>query len=310
MHQPPWTDIDGRQLRRWPLPPLDGDADKEDRGRVLVVAGSREVPGAALLAGIAALRAGAGKLVVATAASVAPPLALALPEARVIPLPETGRGSFAAAAVDLLAESARRTGAALLGPGLADAEGTCRFVEELLPLLAQTPVVLDALAMDVVRQRSGFGQPVLLTPHAGEMAHLTGRSKEEVLADPAQAALTAAQRWNATVALKGATTLIATPHGAGWRHAASQPGLATSGSGDVLAGVIAGLAAQQAPLEQACAWGVVLHAMAGAALGRRLGAVGYLARELAVEIPPLLTRLRRGAGTRAAPAAAATSLPG
>lgn len=298
---PGWTRLDARLLRRWPLPDVAEDADKEDRGRVLVVAGSRETPGAALLAGMAALRAGAGKLVVATAQSVAQPLALALPEARVIALPENDRGALAPAAVELLADSASRTQSALLGPGLMDGAGTCPVVEALLPLLAHAPVVLDALGMDVVRQGRRFDQPLLLTPHAGEMAHLLGATKEEILADPPRAARDAAHRWNAVVALKGANTLVATPRGDSWRHEGGHPGLATSGSGDVLAGLIAGLAARQAPLEQACAWGVVLHARAGAALARRLGPLGFLARELAAEIPPLVSRLqRRSAAARGA----------
>lgn len=296
-----WTRLDARLLRRWPLPAVAENADKEDRGRVLVVAGSREIPGAALLAGIAALRAGAGKLVVATAQSVAQPLALALPEARVIALPENDRGALAPAALELLADSASRTQAALLGPGLMDGAGTCTLVDGLLPLLADAPVVLDALAMDVVRQGRRFEQPLLLTPHAGEMAHLLGATKEEILADPLRAACEAARGWNAVVALKGATTVIATPPGDCWRHEGGHPGLATSGSGDVLAGLIAGLAARQAPLEQAGAWGVVLHAGAGAALARRLGPLGFLARELAAEIPPLVSRWqRRSVAARAA----------
>jgi ADP-dependent NAD(P)H-hydrate dehydratase len=291
-----WTTLDERLLRGWPLPPVAHDADKEDRGRVLVIAGSREIPGAAALAALAALRSGAGKLVVATAASVAPWLAQALPEARVIALPETDAGAFALDGLELVAESARTAGAALIGPGLMDADGTCRFVTALLPQLAHAPVVLDALAMDVAREGGHFGQPVLLTPHAGEMAHLTGQAKEQVVADAEAAALDAARRWNATVALKGATTLIAMARGDGWRHAGGDPGLATSGSGDVLAGAIVGLAAQQVPLAQAAAWGVVLHALAGATLARRFGAIGYLARELPAEIPPLVSRLQRRRG--------------
>jgi len=310
---PASTEVDDALLRSWPLPQPDQDADKEDRGRVLVIAGSRETPGAAWLAAVSALRAGAGKLVVATAQSVAQPLALALPEARVIALPENDRGGFAPSAPDLVAESARHTHAALVGPGLMDGDAPCRFVTELLPLLAHAPLVLDALAMDVVRQGRRFDQPVLLTPHAGEMAHLSSRSKDEVGRDPESAALDAATRWNAGVALKGATTLIASPAGGRWRHHAGHPGLATSGSGDVLAGLIVGLAAQQLALEQACAWGVMLHAMAGAALGRRLGPVGYLARELPAEIPALLRKLQaraRPVPSRAAPDAAAAGPPG
>jgi ADP-dependent NAD(P)H-hydrate dehydratase len=286
-----WINLDARLLRRWPLPEISEDADKEVRGRVLVVAGSREIPGAALLAATAALRAGAGKLVIATAESVATQLAFAIPEARVIALPETAQGSFASCGLALLASSARDTGAALIGPGLMDEPGTNAFVAGLLPMLAHAPVVLDALAMNAAKGREHFDQPVLLTPHAGEMAHLSGRSKDAVLGNPDAAVIAAASRWDCVVALKGATTFIASPGGGCWRHDGGRPGLATSGSGDVLAGLIAGLAGQ-APLEQACAWGVVLHSLAGARLARAQGPVGYLARELAGEIPALLGKLR------------------
>jgi ADP-dependent NAD(P)H-hydrate dehydratase len=297
-----WTRLDPRLLRRWPLPVLADDADKEVRGRVLVIAGSREIPGAALLAATAALRAGAGKLVIATAQSIAPPLALAVPEARVLALPENDEGSFAMGGIRLLEDSARRVDAALIGPGLMDAAGSCRFIAALLPSLAHAPVVLDALAMDLVRDGRRFEQPVLLTPHAGEMAHLRGIGKKTVTDDPAHAVTAAAADWQATVALKGADTLIATANGGRWRHEGGHPGLATSGSGDVLAGAIAGLAAQGVPLEQACAWGVVLHALAGAALGRRVGPLGYLARELPGELPALMRKLQQPRRLNAQPA--------
>jgi ADP-dependent NAD(P)H-hydrate dehydratase len=287
-----WIDLDPRLLRAWPLPEIAPDADKEIRGRVLVIAGCREIPGAAILAGTAALRVGAGKLVIATAQSIAAELAVTMPEARVIALPETAAGSFAPHAVDLLEQSAQAADAVLVGPGLMDEDGSCAFVTRLLPMLTHTPVILDALAMNALPAMPRLDQPVLLTPHAGEMAHLCGMSKEAVLADPQHVALDAAREWNAVVAVKGASTLIAAPDGSRWRHDCGHTGLATSGSGDVLAGLIAGLAARQAPLEQACAWGVVLHAMAGKELARRLGPIGYLARELSGEIPRLMRRLR------------------
>jgi NAD(P)H-hydrate repair Nnr-like enzyme with NAD(P)H-hydrate dehydratase domain len=112
-----------------------------------------------------------------------------------------------------------------------------------------------------------------------------------VSADPERHACEAAQRWNAVVALKGATTYIATPDGDCWRHVSSHAGLGTSGSGDVLAGIIVGLAARGAPLAQAAAWGIALHARAGRALAERLGPIGYLAGELAGEIPRLMDKL-------------------
>jgi hydroxyethylthiazole kinase-like uncharacterized protein yjeF len=139
-----------------------------------------------------------------------------------------------------------------------------------------------------VRAPFRFNTPVLLTPHAGEMAHLTGIAKEEIGGAPERIALEAAQRWNAVVALKGARTVIAAPGGDRWQHDGGNVGLATSGSGDVLAGIIAGLAARGADLTQAASWGVALHARAGERLAERLGKLGYLARELYDEIPTLL----------------------
>jgi ADP-dependent NAD(P)H-hydrate dehydratase len=285
-------ELDARTLRRWPLPGIPHDADKEARGRVLVVAGSREIPGAALLAGTAALRAGAGKLVMATATSVAGNLAIAMPEARVIALRETAGGALSMDGLALLQEAAEACDAALVGPGFMDETASMDFVHGLLPLLAQAPVVLDASAMNVLKRIGRVDQPVLLTPHAGEMAQLLGCAKDEVEASTG-AVLRGAQQWNAVVALKGAATFIADPKGRLWRHNGGQPGLGTSGSGDVLAGLAAGFAARGAPLHQAAAWGVVLHALAGARLVRRMGPLGYLARELAGEIPVLMKQLQR-----------------
>lgn len=279
------------RLRQWPLPPLDQEADKESRGRVVLVAGSREIPGAAVLAATAALRVGAGKLAIATGASVAQAMAFAMPEARVIALPETAAGGFEPAAAGLLAPVLERAHAAVIGPGLMDDDATRALVRAVLPLLKGRAVVLDALGMNVVADLERFDEPVLLTPHAGEMAHLTGLSKEAVLDDPHNAAREAARRWNAVVAVKGPRTVIATPQGELWLHEGGNCGLATSGSGDTLAGAIGGLAARGASLAQACAWGVVLHAQAGEQLAERLGPVGYLARELPAEMLAAMNRV-------------------
>lgn len=291
-------EIDAALLAGWPLPQPESDGDKEGRGRTLVIAGSREMPGAAWLAAVSALRAGAGKLQVATAASVAPGLALRLPEARVIALPETPSGGLALSGLDLLEPLLARTDAVVVGPGLQDEAATLSFTRRLM---TSTPTeaawVLDAEAMSVVADGAPFERPPLLTPHAGEMAHLTGIDKRAIQADPAQAAREAARRWNAIVALKGATTLLAAPDGRTWRHARGHVGLATSGSGDTLAGIVGGLAARGAPLEQAAAWGVALHARAGLALAARVGPLGYLAREVPAEVPRLMAALA-GEGRR------------
>jgi ADP-dependent NAD(P)H-hydrate dehydratase len=310
-------DVDAALLRAWPLPVPGGDADKEQRGHVLVLGGSREMPGAVILAATAALRAGAGKLTIATGNSVAQLVALAIPEARVLGLAETAAGGFTRDAVGALDPLADAINAILVGPGMQDEVATAALVHALLPRLegTRTSVVLDACAMGAILHPPGgaadaapyrFGQPLVLTPHAGEMAHLTGISKEEIVQAPDRHAVAAAERWNAVVALKGARTVIATPSGERWQHAGGNVGLATSGSGDVLAGLIAGLLARGADLAQATCWGVALHALAGEQLAARMGIIGYLARELADTIPALLERaagpqagtpaLRRAAG--------------
>jgi hydroxyethylthiazole kinase-like uncharacterized protein yjeF len=286
-------EIDEALLRRWPLPEVDQEGDKESRGRVLVVAGSREMPGAAVLAAEAALRAGAGKLVIATPASAAATVAAAVLEARVIALPEGSDGSPTFAGLSLLQAIARDTAAMLVGPGMTGREGTLGFVHGLLPLFRDAVVVLDALAMDCVKSVDRFEQPVILTPHAGEMAHLTGRNKEALQETPQQVAVRQAAEWNAVIALKGPTTCITRPDGQCWTHTSHAPGLGTSGSGDVLAGIVAGLAARGAAPEQALAWGVALHARAGRALSERMGTVGFLARELSAEVPRLMRALSR-----------------
>lgn len=261
------------------------------------------MPGAVILAATAAMRAGAGKLAIATGDSVAQLVALAIPESRVIGLTETGEGGIATAAAAALESMQGRLDAVLIGPGVLDEPAICDFVHALLPMLDGVNVILDAAAMGVVRNDGAdsgmgegflgrYGARVLLTPHAGEMAHLSGASKDDVAADPQGMALRMAQRWQATVALKGPVTHIATPDGRLWKHEGGNVGLAASGSGDTLAGIVVGLAARSAPLEQAGAWGVALHARAGDRLAERTGPLGFLTRDLAAEVPMLMHALR------------------
>ncbi|MDM0078494.1 NAD(P)H-hydrate dehydratase [Variovorax sp. J2P1-59] len=283
-------------LARWPLPELAEDADKEVRGHVLIIAGSEEIPGAALLSAVAALRAGAGKLTIAAPASIAKGLAFAVPEARVIALPEA-RGGLLVRGRQALASTAASVSALVIGPGMQREGAVVRFVEAVIPMFRHATLVLDALAMSVVRG-AALEQPAVLTPHAGEMAYLSGLSKEAVCEDPVGAAREAAALWNACVALKGGSTIIAAAEGGLWQFDGGTNGLATSGSGDTLAGLIGGLAARGLPPVAACAWGVVAHANAGAALSRSHGPLGYLARELPGEFPASLHSLSKGRPSR------------
>jgi hydroxyethylthiazole kinase-like uncharacterized protein yjeF len=290
--------LDDDALRNWALPePTDGD--KEDRGRVVIVAGSAELPGAAVLAATAALRAGAGKVTIATPASLAARMAFAVPESRVIALEETKAGGIAATAVREVQKLADKAAALLVGPGLTYDESTRSLTLALLASFEKAKIILDAAAMDIAQRSGGrvsrFSTPVLLTPHSGEMAKLTGLDKDAIVANAESTVRDQSKDWNAVVALKGAVTHIAAPDGRSWRNERGNFGLATSGSGDVLAGIIAGLLARGAELEQAAAWGVGLHARAGERLAQRMGKIGYLARELAAEVPEIMAALSQTA---------------
>jgi ADP-dependent NAD(P)H-hydrate dehydratase len=293
------AEITARALRAWPLPPLSDDSDKDSRGRVFVAAAGAEVAGATLLTAVAALRAGAGKLQIGAPRSIATALALAVPEARVIPGAETPDGELSPEAAESFARSLARSDAAVIGPGMLDeaaaGELTLRLLHTDGPALVVDAAAMLGLAHDPKGARRRAGEMVL-TPHAGEMASLTGCSKAEVAADPSAAARAAAARFKAVVVMKGSTTLVVSPDGKAWRHVGGQAGLATSGSGDVLAGVIAGLLARGAAPAQAAVWAVFLHAEAGARLRRRLGRVGFLARELLDELAPALDELDRPEG--------------
>ena len=237
-------------MRAWPLPLPDAGGDKEARGRVLIVGGSAGTPGAVLLAAEAALRAGAGKLRLAVGRSIAPGLAMALPEARVFVVPETADGEIAPEAAEQIAELAGAVQAVVFGPGMIAEDNAARLMHGVLPLLREATVVLDAAAMACVKEDQAALHPlegrVILTPHAGEMANLLRDDKEAITQDPAAAARRVAAELRATVALKGRETHIAGPDGRHFLNRAGNSGLATSGSGDVLAGLIAGLAARGA----------------------------------------------------------------
>jgi len=292
--------IDEALLRSWPLPMPPADGDKEQKGRILLIGGSPEMPGAIMLAATAALRAGAGKLTVATVISVAPLVAAQIPEAKVIALAEDHNGALAPGALQAgMEKMGSRFDAVVIGPGFEPSPCLADDILAILPSFTEAKIVLDACAMGVVnlpewQHRERSFPPVLLTPHAGEMAHLTGSSKDEVKARPEKILQRTTAEWQAVVALKGATTFVANPDDTCWLHEGGNSGLGVSGSGDTLAGIIGGLAARGAPLDQAGVWGVALHARAGSALAKKYGPIGYLAREISAEIPRLMHALVPG----------------
>lgn len=283
-------------LRRWPLPRVHPKLGKEGRGAVLVVGGSAQIPGAVILAAVGALRAGAGKLQIATARSVAGHVAVTVPEARVIGLPETRTGELARGGHLRLTHELEVANTVLVGPGMSDQRSAVDLVRHSARRCTSTLLVdAGALHAFVGRKKlvAGRGIDVIATPHAGEMADLWGCSLEDVQAHPLELAREASAKLGVVLALKGAHTFVVAPDGTTYQNTAGNVGLGTSGSGDTLSGVIAGLSARGASALQAAVWGVYLHAKAGDILARRIGALGFLARELLVEIPPLLVRLGR-----------------
>ena len=278
-----------------PLPQPEEGGSKEERGRVLVVGGSPEMPGAAVLSATAALRAGAGKLRVATVRSAAPFIALSLPESRVYALAETRAGAFAPSAAERIVEHAREVRACVVGPGLTGGEAIARLFRKVLPRVEGPTVVVDADALSCFEGRAellhAVGGNAVITPHAVEMAELCGLDEERVKREPLETARRVARELRAVVALKGRETFVASPEGDVYVNRAGNVGLATSGSGDVLSGLIAGLAARGATPLASAVWGVHVHALAGERLARRVGPLGYLARELLDEIPRLLGEL-------------------
>jgi hydroxyethylthiazole kinase-like uncharacterized protein yjeF len=272
-------------LRDWRPPAPEGG--KESRGTVLVVGGSRDTPGAVLLAGVTALRAGAGRLQLAAAATTAPALSIAVPEAKVLGLPETDGGSVSGHVPDALLELVAKADVLTVGPGLDDIEQTSELLRRVLGAARpDTAVVLDAYALGALSTAPDLLPAgrfrVVLTPNVTEAGHLLGRDPGDDLGAEAR---TLAERYQAAVSLYGH---VAAPDGRCWREESADTGLGTSGSGDVLAGVVTGFLARGATPEQAACWSAYVHAVAGQRLIPRWGRTGYLARELVDEVAPTI----------------------
>jgi ADP-dependent NAD(P)H-hydrate dehydratase len=235
-------------LHAHPLPRHDQEGDKQARGRVLVIAGSVEVPGAALLAGLGVLRAGAGILQIATCHSAASHLAIAMPEAMVVGCRETPAGGIDPGNAPRLSELASDADAVLIGPGMMDEPAVAELTSELLKRLERPVLVLDASAFATLKVRDASRKhagKIVATPHSGEMAKFLALSREEIDEAPLLAARQAAEVLNAVVAMKGASTHVVSPNGEAWLCENGSIGLATSGSGDTLAGILAGLLARR-----------------------------------------------------------------
>ena len=283
--------LDERALEQHPLPPII-DGDKETKGRILILAGSRAVPGAAMLSAAAAMRAGAGKLRIATVESIAIDVGIAMPEAMIFGLAESSDGGFAAHAVDQLSGLASGVDAIVAGPGVKRSD-LCRRLADVL-LESEAALALDVALLETLeplheRALERARKPILL-PNADELATLLGCDTEEIGEDPIGCGIRAAGLYRSFVLVKGVTSHVVSADGQSWTYDGGAPGLGVSGSGDVLAGIVGGLLARGAEPLNALLWSVWLHGEAGARLAGKIGPIGFLAREIAGEIPALLPR--------------------
>jgi len=277
-------------LKQFPLPRVV-DGDKETKGRILIIAGCREMAGAALLVARSAMRAGAGKLRMVTVDAVAIGTSLAMPEAMVLGHEEARDGGFTCKAIRRIGEEADNSDVVVAGPGMANSANCSQLAEVLLQ--SEASVVLDAAllhSLEPVSPGKRRGPPPVLLPHAGELASLLECDEAEIDRDPVGCGLRAAEFHQAIVLVKGVTSHVVTPDGRAWAYQGGAAGLGVSGSGDTLAGIVGGLMARGADPLTALLWGVLLHGEAGEALAAKVGPIGFLAREIPDEIPALLPR--------------------
>lgn len=270
-------------LKSHPLPDYSADANKADYGKLLLIAGSRRIPGAAILATRAALRAGCGTVRLAAPESVAVLVGIAVPELMVIPLPETSDGTISEKSVALIAAQCKECDAIVLGPGLDENAETDKAAREIFAS-APIPLVVDAQALTALGAK--FETPKaarIFTPHQKEFEALSnGETAEDW-----------AKTHKAILVLKGRETLICAPDGETVKNEAGTRGLGTAGSGDVLAGLIGSFLTQGLEPQVAAAWGVHIHALAGEAVAKDLGDDGLNARDLIERIPGVQKYLRR-----------------
>ncbi|MPZ24561.1 MAG: NAD(P)H-hydrate dehydratase [Dehalococcoidia bacterium] len=281
------------------LPERPADSNKGTFGRVMVAAGSRHYVGAAYLSTTGAMRAGAGLVTLACPDNVYPLLASRLVEATFQPMPSSPEGRFGPGAAAALAATLDGYDALLLGCGMGQSQETMAFERDLifnLPRGGLRGLVIDADGLTNLAQMPGWwgrlAVPAVLTPHPGEFARLTGASVGEIQAARLDRARDAAMRWRQVLVLKGANTIVVSADGDAWISPFANPVLASAGTGDVLAGFVAGFIAQGLSPFRAATVAVYVHAAAGELLAKEMGSSGVLAGDLVAAIPRTVKEIR------------------
>jgi NAD(P)H-hydrate epimerase len=280
------------------LAPRAHDANKGSYGHVLVIGGSVGKAGAAAMAGFSALRAGAGLSTVATAKSVLATVAGFHPEVMTEPLTETDVGTISSRSLDRGFDALVEKKTVLaIGPGISRHPDTVEFVRALVSRY-QTPMVIDADGLNAfegkaARLQNRHGRTLVITPHPGEMARLTGLSVAEIQANRLEVARKVARTGELIVVLKGHRTLVASPDGSVWVNPTGNPGMATGGTGDILTGMIAGLIAQHpSRVLEAAALAVYLHGLTGDLASAAVGETCLVATDLVRFLPEAFAQVR------------------
>jgi len=270
------------------LPPRWADMHKGEAGRLLIVAGSPGMTGAAAMAGLAAVRSGAGLVTVGIPASLNDILEVKCTEVMTLPLPETAPGSLAPDAMDEILEFADGCDAVALGPGLSQVPETAELARELIERIS-APLVVDADGLNACAGATEPLQnrktPTIITPHPGELSRITGQSIADIQQDRVTAARQTAHDLQCVVVLKGAGTIIANPSGEVWVNPTGNAGMASGGVGDVLTGVIGGLLAGNGDAMKAAISAVYCHGLAGDLAEEYCGQRALIASDLLVQLP-------------------------
>lgn len=272
-----------------PLPERDPAGHKGSFGKVLIIGGAPTYAGAPALAAAAALKSGAGYAHLAVPADIADRIFPLVPEAVLLPR-QCGGGAMGAEHAPELLERAAVSDAVVLGPGLSTDPEAIRLAREII-ISAEAVLVVDGDALTALSGREELSRereyPTILTPHPGEMARLLGSSIREVETRRVDCALEAAERYGATVILKGAHSIIAVPSGRAWMNLTGNPGMGTAGSGDILAGLIGTLATSM-KAEDAARLGTHLHGLAGDLAAEAIGEAGMTASDILSKLPEAL----------------------
>ena len=271
--------------------PRKRDTHKGTYGHLLVVAGSRGKTGAAAMAGRAALKMGAGLVTVATAGSCLPQVARSMPELMTEPLPETDAGSISEEALGRTLELLKGKDALLIGPGLSTHPSTAAFVLKLIKKIKNygNPVIIDADGLNIIAPEpevlSSLPEKTILTPHPGEFSRLSGLNTADILQQRLKVVPEFARQHRVHLVLKGYRTLIASPDGKVMVNPTGNPGMASGGTGDVLAGVLASEAMQVRDVLQATVNAVFIHGLSGDLAAKKMGEKSLTATDLIRFLP-------------------------